>query len=364
MEDCWAGMAIPQAAKVRGVPRQTLADRLSGLVTRGCRSGPPTLLAPEDENSLVQYCIYCVGRGIPFTRQRLMKYADKICRFRHPGETIPPLGKRWWEMFRRSHENLRVRRPDTQDRGSAECGTRLTMDTFFASYEKHLKESGLREKPRQIYNCDESGFRSDQSRHKVLAPRPAKHVYQQAPGTKEHITVLACVNAAGEDVPPPNPPPSPFIIYPKCFPGGHYTLGCPPPKPWLAVATLTGTMFRKWFLHFIKHAVKERPLLLLFDGHGHNSHMDPEVLAAALREGVLLLCLPPHCTRVLQPLDVAYFGPLKAEFSKVAGDLSHFDHSYMVNKSEFARVFRYSYQRCKDMRYVVEGFNKCGLFPF
>ncbi|KAK6316293.1 hypothetical protein J4Q44_G00138170, partial [Coregonus suidteri] len=87
-------------------PRQTLADRLSGRVTHGCRSGPPTLLAPEDEKSLVQYCIYCASHGFPFTRQRLMKYANKIRRFRHPGETIPPLGKRWWEMFRRRHKNL------------------------------------------------------------------------------------------------------------------------------------------------------------------------------------------------------------------------------------------------------------------
>ncbi|KAK6323488.1 hypothetical protein J4Q44_G00058270 [Coregonus suidteri] len=94
-------------------------------------------------------------------------------------------------MFRRRHKNLSLRRPDTLDRGRAECATRLTNDTFFTSYEKHL-----------------------------LAPWDAKHVYQQAPGTKEHITVLACFNAAGEDVPP-------FIIYPKCFPGGHYTLGGP-----------------------------------------------------------------------------------------------------------------------------------------
>ncbi|KAK6294799.1 hypothetical protein J4Q44_G00356290 [Coregonus suidteri] len=85
MEDCGAGMAIRQAAKVHGVPRQTLADRLSGRVTHGCRSGPPTLLAPEDENDLVQYCIYCTSHGFPFTRQRLMKYADKIRRkwFQH-----------------------------------------------------------------------------------------------------------------------------------------------------------------------------------------------------------------------------------------------------------------------------------------
>jgi hypothetical protein len=57
------------------------------------------------------------------------------------------------------------------------------------------------------------------------------------------------------------------------------------------------------------------------------SYMDLEVLVAALREGVILLCLSPHCTHVLQLLDVAYLGPLNAEFSKVAGDLSHFDHS-------------------------------------
>ncbi|KAK6292730.1 hypothetical protein J4Q44_G00373150 [Coregonus suidteri] len=75
MEDCGAGMAIRQAAEVHGVPRQTLADRLSGQLTHGCCSGPPTLHAPEVENYLVQYCIYCTSHGFPFTRQRLMKYA-------------------------------------------------------------------------------------------------------------------------------------------------------------------------------------------------------------------------------------------------------------------------------------------------
>ncbi|KAM9522485.1 uncharacterized protein ACWYII_042622 [Salvelinus alpinus] len=226
-------MAIRQAAKVYGVPRQTLADSLSGRMTHGCRIGPPTLLAPEDEHSLVQYCIYCASHGFPFIRHRLMKYANKICRFWHPGETIPPLGKRWWEMFRRRHKNLSMRRPDTLDRGRAECVTRPTMDTFF-TYEKHLEESGLREKLRQIYNCNESGYHSDQSRHEVLAPWGAKHVYQQAPGTKEHITVLACFNAAGEDVPP-------IYHLPQVFPWWPLHTA-PPPKPCMddqTMATLT-----------------------------------------------------------------------------------------------------------------------------
>ncbi|KAK6326600.1 hypothetical protein J4Q44_G00022450 [Coregonus suidteri] len=224
MEDCGAGMAIRQAAKVHGVPRQTLADRLSGRVTHGCRSGPPTLLAPEDENSLMQYFIYCASHGFPFTRQRLMKYANKIRRFRHPGETIPPLGKRWWEMFRRRHKNLSMRRPDTLDRGSAKCATRPTMDTFFTSYEKHLEESGLREKPRQIYNCDESGFRSDQSRHKVLAPRGAKNTCTSR---------LLGPRSTSQCWPAPPSPPPHLSSTPSVSPVATTHWEAPPPKPWL-----------------------------------------------------------------------------------------------------------------------------------
>ncbi|KAK7901882.1 hypothetical protein WMY93_018651 [Mugilogobius chulae] len=46
--------------------------------------------------------------------------------------------------------------------------------------------------------------------------RETKHTYRQAPGTRDHITVLACFNAAGEDVPP-------FIIYKGGAPGDSKT---------------------------------------------------------------------------------------------------------------------------------------------
>ncbi|KAL6460783.1 hypothetical protein MHYP_G00307490 [Metynnis hypsauchen] len=78
---------------------------------------------------------------------------------------------------------------------------------------------------------------------------------------------------------------------------------------------------------------------------GHKSHFMPEVTEAAKREGVVLLCLPSHCSHILQPLDMRFFGPLKVEFAKVAGILCHFKHSYIVNKTEFAKVFCHPYQR-------------------
>ncbi|KAK9528062.1 hypothetical protein VZT92_014560 [Zoarces viviparus] len=122
-------------------------------------------------------------------------------------------------------------------------------------------------------------------------------------------------------------------------------------------------LFRKWFVgHFLKFAVQEHLLLLLIMD-GHQSHLDPELVRAAQREGVILLFLPPHTSHILQPLDVSLFGPLTADFSGVTGDLSAVSHSFLVSKKEFSRVLRDSYQRVKDWRLVVAGFRRCGLYP-
>ncbi|XP_032390430.1 uncharacterized serine-rich protein C215.13 [Etheostoma spectabile] len=220
-----------------------------------------------------------------------------------------------------------------------------------------MEEHVLREKPRQIYNCDETGFQLDSNRRNVIVPRGAKHAYRQAQGTREHITVLACLNAAGEDIPP-------FIIYKGGYPGGPYNkVGVPNALYGKSQAGyIDSELFRKWFVgHFLKFATQERPLLLVMDGHV--SHLDPELVRAAQREGVILLCLPPHTSHILQPLDVSFFGPLKADFSGVTGDLSAVNHSFLVSKKEFSRVLRDSYQRVRDRGLVVAGFRKCGLYP-
>ena len=71
-------------------------------------------------------------------------------------------------------------------------------------------------------------------------------------------------------------------------------------------------LFEEWFnSHFVVHAPSVRPLLLLLDGH--LSHYNPRLLrtAASLEKGVILFCLPPHTTHLLQPLDNGTFFFLK-----------------------------------------------------
>ena len=70
--------------------------------------------------------------------------------------------------------------------------------------------------------------------------------------------------------------------------------------------------FFQWFLHFIKHTkpTKDDPVILVLDGHySHTRNL--EVITLARENHVDIICLPPHSSHKMQPLDKAFMGPLK-----------------------------------------------------
>ena len=66
-------------------------------------------------------------------------------------------------------------------------------------------------------------------------------------------------------------------------------------------------IFVEWFKHFSKltGSIKENPVLLILDGHSTHT-MNMEVIDLARANGVVLLCLPPHCSHKMRPLDVSF----------------------------------------------------------
>ena len=79
-------------------------------------------------------------------------------------------------------------------------------------------------------------------------------------------------------------------------------------------------LFYRWLEeHFLFHAVPDRPLLLLVDGH--SSHFDPNSICFARNHSVIIFCLPPHTTHEAQPLlHVSFFGRLKKNCGNVCHD--------------------------------------------
>ena len=75
---------------------------------------------------------------------------------------------------------------------------------------------------------------------------------------------------------------------------------------------MTCEIFRCYLEHIVKHtqSSKENPILILLDGHSsHTTSLD--VLEYASEHGIVMVCLPPHTTHKLQPLDVAFFKPFQ-----------------------------------------------------
>lgn len=73
-------------------------------------------------------------------------------------------------------------------------------------------------------------------------------------------------------------------------------------------------LFLEWMKHFIKVAKPsaEEPVLFIMDNH--ESHINLESYELGKEKNVHIVSIPPHSSHRLQPLDLAFYGPLKKSF--------------------------------------------------
>jgi DDE superfamily endonuclease len=101
--------------------------------------------------------------------------------------------------------------------------------------------------------------------------------------------------------------------------------------------------------------------VLLMDGH--SSHYTLEILQYAKDNKIIILGYPPHCTHVLQGLDVVCFAKMKSEFRR---EIQAFEdlHFSKVTKSDFAGVFGRAFLRAFTPDTIKAAFAATGVFPF
>lgn len=68
-------------------------------------------------------------------------------------------------------------------------------------------------------------------------------------------------------------------------------------------------IFTQWFAHFIDYTkpTEDAPFFLVLDGH-YSHTRNIEVIEMARQNHVSIMCLPPHATHKMQPLDVGLHG--------------------------------------------------------
>ena len=126
------------------------------------------------------------------------------------------------------------------------------------------------------------------------------------------VTVEICMSASGYYIPP-------MFIYPRVRMKPELMDQAPPGA--IVEAHKSGWMqsdiFVKWFKHFCQccNPTADKPVLLILDGHKtHTQNL--EFINMARERSVVVLCLPPHCSHRLQPLDVAFMKPLMIYYAQ------------------------------------------------
>ena len=196
---------------------------------------------------------------------------------------------------------------------------------------------------------------------KVLADVGQRNVPGRVGNSRDGVTVLACINAAGRDIPP-------LVIIKGLTEKSLRSYGVESGPPGMSYtyqkkAWMEDLLGLKWFEdHFLKHCGPERPQLILLDSH--SSHETLGLIEAALASNVHLFVLSPHTTQYLNPLDKTVFGQFQREYNKVCTDFMSKSPSNLVSKWEWPRLFREAYNKSMTKTNITKGFEFCGIFPF
>lgn len=76
-------------------------------------------------------------------------------------------------------------------------------------------------------------------------------------------------------------------------------------------------VFSKWFDRFVKYRepTEKEPVMLVLDGH-YSYTRNIEVIEKARANNVSIICLLPHSTAKIQPLDVSFMKSLKTYYAQ------------------------------------------------
>lgn len=105
-----------------------------------------------------------------------------------------------------------------------------------------------------------------------------------------------------------------------------------------------------------------RPIIFYLDGH--ISHLSLDLSKFCSVKQIVLIALLPNATHILQPLDVAFFKPLKVQWHKEYEKFCKNCLTVGIHKYQFAPLLNMTFNSIDVTKILKSGFKKCGLFPF
>ena len=360
-------VSLRQFAIQNGIAEQTFRDWVAAE-DKLAGTGKATGLSAKIEKLLVLLMVMLSASGLPMGMKHLPGLVQRgincgaiavnpKVKFRNNKP-----GRAWIRNFKARHSTLlTLSKRESLQYKRAKAMTAENKGRYFDKLNHLITQHNIL--PENIWNCDEAGFQADSAEQTVWNARGLRNAYGVvADGTRALFSVLFCCSAVGKYLP------TLTIFKAKNF-WHQWTVDGDPDA--LYTHTESGWMeeriFQNWFMHiFVPRTVPadpSQPRLLIFDGH--SSHISFDMAWAAVQNNIHLLCLPPHTTHALQPLDVACFRSAKAVWAKVVNAffMKHGGKKTLA-KEDFPACLKVVSDHLQEHpEFVKNGFRRCGIVP-
>ena len=350
-------------AKKHGVDRSTLsrADRLH-QVPRHVANDNQRKLSQQQELDLVKYIEELSTRRLAPTRHMIQNFASSVA--------LQPCSDSWVTRFQhRYHDRLTSQWTTGMDsnRHNAESGDKYKL--YSELLQQKITQYEL--EPEHTYNMDEKGFAIGVlGRTKRVFSRrqyEKKEVRQaRQDGSREWVSLLACICADGTAVPPGlifasknSTIQSRWVVDIQA--GKHSIHVTSSPSGWtnndIGLAWL-----EQVFDRYTKPKARRKYRLLIVDGHG--SHLTQDFIEYCHHNRIILAVLPPHSTQTLQPLDVVCFKPLSSSYaSELDNHLQQSQGLSPLSKGDFFALFWPAWVHTFREDLILKAFTATGICP-
>lgn len=352
-------MSQRQASAHFKICRSTIKNKLKCKFQN--KPGHPNIFNVEEELSFASHIDKLCEYGFPVddldlrfvVKTYLTRQGKSIEMFRN---NLP--GRDWVKSFLKRHPQLTVRFAANIKRVRASINEQIVSE-YIDNIDKLLKDVP----PENIYNFDETNMTDDPGRKKVICRRGSKYPERIMNSTKSSTTVMFCANAAGQAVPP-------YIIYKAEHLWSTWTENGPPGSRynrtkhgWMDLAT-----FEEWFSSHMLPILKKQEGTKIMIGDNLTSHLSLNVVRLCEENNICFVCLPPNSSHLTQPLDVAYFRPLKMKWRETLSLWKQSDSGKAVStlpKDMFPKLLKKVLDDLEGnmSSNIVSGFRKAGVYP-
>ena len=364
VEEVKKGMNLRTASRTYQVARSTLRRAVNNAEYNSYENcGVRKVFSINEELELVDYLQIASKMHYGLSRRELMKFAYDFAvanekKTPEIWEKNKSAGKQWYYGFMKRHSNLSLRTPEATSLARATSFNKHNVSMFFDKLYSVMDKYHF--SPDNIFNVDETANTTvHTTSEKLIACKGMKQVGSVTSGERgANITVIACVNALGNNIPP-------MFVFPRVnfkplmLKGGSPNcVGTAHPSGWSNCQIFV--LYLKHFIEYAKPSVTS-PVLMIFDNH--ESHCSIEAVRLAKENGIILLTLPPHTSHKLQPLDCSVFGPYKTFYNTACREWMLAHPGVPISIYEVAELSGKAYPMAFNPVNIQSGFRVTGIWP-